>query len=95
MGYAERGRIDVDRKDRFWPVDDAERMMNSTTGAVARLWLERLSKERNLAAIEELHSPRFFDHSSRGQGTDRAANLKGIVALFATVHAFGRRPKTW
>lgn len=50
--------------------------------AIAEQWMERVWRQRQIDAIDELHAPDFADRSPAGRDSDNAAYKAGIAELY-------------
>ena len=56
--------------------------------AVAVNWMERVWRQRDLAALAQLHAPDFRDRSPAGRDPGLAAYAAGVAELFAAFPDF-------
>jgi len=50
--------------------------------SLAHLWIKRIWQERDIGALDDLHSPGFMDRSPSGRGSDLASYREGLIELF-------------
>jgi steroid delta-isomerase-like uncharacterized protein len=57
-------------------------------GALADQWMEILWRQRDVDAVERLHTPDFVDRSSAGRKTDNAAFREMLTSFYAAFPDF-------
>jgi len=56
--------------------------------SIAHLWIKRVWQERDIEALDDLHSPAFIDRSPSGRGSDLSSYREGLIELFSAFPDF-------
>ena len=57
-------------------------MTSEQLAAVARRWMAEVWQQGNVAAVDDLHTPNFFDSSPAGRPADREGYKAGVADLY-------------
>ena len=63
-------------------------LKNNTLKRIVDRWMEEVWQERNMEAIDELHSPEFVDRTPAGRSPDNTGFKEGLVRLYGAFPDF-------